>query len=171
VQASAQNRFSTTGYTARKYVLGGFVTVYALVAYWGGHVSPRGEFFPVFNWSLFTHIWPHQTLPELHVVSIGDRKLDQPVNFFELDSYFESARLRSIVVTKTLGRLQAALLRNDAAEVARLRTIIETRHLGGHGPVEYEIRSVRFAPVERWKNKDYVPEQTVLARFKFEGGR
>jgi hypothetical protein len=69
-------------------------------------------------------------------------------------------------VTKTLGRLQAALLRHDEAEVLRLRKIIETRHLSGHGAVEYEICSVRYKPLDRWRNKDHIVEQIVLARFK-----
>jgi hypothetical protein len=159
------------GYTARKYALGVFVLAYTVVAHWGWEASPRREFFPVFNWSLFTHVYPLQTLPELHVLSIGDTKLATPVNYFELDAYFESARLRSIIVTKTLGRLQAALLRNDEAEVARLRKIIETRHLSGHGPVEYEICAVRFEPLERWKNRDHIVEQTVLGRFKSEAAQ
>jgi hypothetical protein len=165
VQDSVRDRFSTHGYTARKYALVVFVAAYAVVAHWGGKSSPRREFFPVFNWSLFTHIYSVPMLPELHVVSIAGEKLAKPVNYFELDTYFESARQRSIVVTKTLGQLHAAILRKDDAEVARLRRIIETRHLSGHGPVEYEVRTVRFMPVQRWKNKDEVFEQTVVGRF------
>jgi hypothetical protein len=169
VQDSSPNRFSTRGYTARKYALAAFVILYAVVAHWGGMTSPDREFFPVFNWSLFTHVYPVQELPELRVLSIGDKHFPEPVNFFELDSYFESARLRSIIVTKTLSRLRAAILRKDDAEIARLRKIIETRHLTGHGPVEYEIRTVKYRPVERWKNKDHVVQETVEARFKSKG--
>lgn len=166
MQNPSRNRFSTKGYTARKYALAAFVIVYVAVAHWGSTASANREFFPVFNWSLFTHVYPVQELPELHVLSIGDTKFPKPISYFELDSYFESARLRSIVVTKTLSRLRAALLRNDEAEVARLRTIIETRHLAGHGPVEYEIRTLKYRPVDRWKNKDHIVAQTVEARFK-----
>jgi hypothetical protein len=166
VQDHSSNRFSTKGYVATKYALAAFVILYAAIAHWGGVSSPDREFFPVFNWSLFTHVYPVQELPELRVVSIGDKSFPEPVNFFELDSYFESARLRSIIVTKTLSRLRAAILRNDDAEVARLRKIIETRHLSGHGPVEYEIRTVKYRPVERWKNRDHVVMGTLEARFR-----
>jgi hypothetical protein len=169
VQDSSRNRFSMKGYTARKYVLAAFVLVYAAIAHWGGMTSPDREFFPVFNWSLFTHVYPVQELPELRVVSIGGKTFPEPVNFFELDTYFESARLRSIIVTKTLSRIRAAIHRQDAEEVARLRKIIESRHLAGHGPVEYEIRTVKYRPVDRWKNKDHVVKETLEGRFRSEG--
>jgi hypothetical protein len=169
VQDHSAKRFSTKGYVARKYALAAFVMLYVAIAHWGGIRSPDREFFPVFNWSLFTHVYPVQELPELRVVSIGDKTFPEPVNFFELDSYFESARLRSIIVTKTLSRLRAAILRKDEAEIARLRKIIETRHLSGHGPVDYEIRTVKYRPVERWKNRDHVVKETLEARFKTGG--
>ena len=166
---SATRRFSTKGYTARKYALAAFVVVYAVVAEWGARVSPHLEFFPVFNWSLFTFVHPDPTHPELHVVSIGDKTFAAPVNYFDLDSYFEPARQRASTVTKTLRRLRAAIAANDAAEIARLRKIIETRYLSGHGPIEYEIRFVHFNALERWKDKNHVIDETVLARFKSEG--
>jgi hypothetical protein len=166
VPSHARSRLSTRGYTARNYALALFVIAYSIVAYWGGRVSPRGEFFPVFNWSLFTHVYPLQTLPELYVIRIGDRTLAKPLNYFELDSYFESARQRSVIVTKTAGRLRDAIVRGDDREVARLRKIIEARHLSGHGAVEYELRAVRFMAVDRWKDKDRIIDQQVLGRFR-----
>jgi hypothetical protein len=168
VQQSERNRFSTKGYTARKWILPLFVAAYAVVAHWGWETSPRREFFPVFNWSPFTHVYWTHTLPELHVVSIGDKRFAKPINFWELDSHFESARRRSIVLTKTLGRLTAAAERGDTAEVERLRRVIEARHLSGHGEVEYEVRTVSFLPTERWKNKDSILDQKVVGRFKLE---
>lgn len=168
MQDSAKNRFSRRGYTARKVALVVFVIAYTVVADWGGRVSPNREFFPVFNWSLFTHVNPYPLQPELHVVSIGDTRFDKPVNYFDLGSYFDSARQRSSTVQKTVRRLRAAVLANDEPEIARLRKIIETRHLSGHGPIEYEIRSVQFDAIERWKNKNYTAQETVVARFTTE---
>jgi hypothetical protein len=158
-----------TGYVVRKYVLFAFVAAYSVVAVWGGEVSPRREFFPVFNWSLFTHLYPMQNAPELYVLSIGGRAFPKPVNYFELGRYFESARMRSSVVPKTLLQLSRAVSAKDAAEVARLRAIIETRHLAGHGPVEYEVRNVRFMAVERWKDRDRIIDQQVVGRFTTKG--
>lgn len=169
MQAEARNRFSTKGYTATKLALVVIPITYTIVADWGGRTSSRSEFFPVFNWSLFTYVNSYPLLAELHVVSIGDKRFEKPVNYFDLDSYFQEARERSSTVSKTVVRLHAAIRMNDAAEVARLRRVVETRYLGGHGSVEYEIHSVRFSAIERWKSKDYVGDQTVLARFKVGG--
>jgi hypothetical protein len=169
MEESPRKRFSMRGYTARKYLLAVFISVYGIVAYWGGEASRRGEFFPVFNWSLFTHIYSLQTLPELHIVSLGGQKFPKPVNYFELPTHFESARLRASVVPKTVAQLYRAILRDDQAEIARLRRIIELRHLKGHGEVEYEICVVRFMAVDRWKNRDHIIDQNVVARFKSGG--
>ena len=168
MQARTRNRFSTKGYTATKISLVVGATLYVIVADWGGRVSPRGEFFPVFNWSLFTHVDPYPLLAELHVISIGDKRFDQPVNYFALGSYYQAARQRSSAFSKTVVRLHIALRLKRSVEAEHLRKVIELGYLNGHGPVEYEIRSVRFSPIERWKNKDYVGDHTVMARFRTE---
>jgi hypothetical protein len=167
VQAKA-SRFSTKGYTATKVAIVVGTVAYAVVADLGGRLSARGEFFPVFNWSLFTYVDAYPLLAELHVISIGDKRFDKPINYFQLGSYYDAARRRSSGVSKAVVRLHIALRLKDAAQVTRMRKVIEKGYLSGHGPVEYEIRSVRFNPIERWKNKAYVADHTVMARFKTE---
>jgi hypothetical protein len=56
-----QLSYSVRGYTVRKTLLIVFVAAYVAVAYAGGRHSPRGEYFPVFSWSLFTHVYPSCT--------------------------------------------------------------------------------------------------------------
>jgi hypothetical protein len=142
---------STTGYTARKTLLALFVLTYAVVAFWGGKTSPRGEFFPVFNWSLFTYVKPERSLLELYVLRIGDRTFERPVNYFELDAYFPSARQRSTDLRKTMEGISNAAQHGDREQLERLRRVLETRHLSGQGPVLYEIRRVKFRPLQRWR--------------------
>jgi hypothetical protein len=60
-------------------IIASFIASYVVVAYLGGKVSHRGEFFPVFNWSLFTHVSPVRGLLELYVVRVGDKTFDRPV--------------------------------------------------------------------------------------------
>jgi hypothetical protein len=155
-------------YTTRKGIIFLFVVAYGLVAYLGGKTSPRGEYFPVFNWSLFTHVAPVRGLLEVHVSRIGDRVFEQPVNFFELDQYFPTAQKRSTDLKKTLEQIARAAQRGDEKKVAALRGILEQRHLGGHGTVAYEIRYVVFRPLERWKT-GRVMRQRVLASFETGG--
>jgi len=156
--------FSTSGYTARKFLLVAFVAAYSIVAAWGGAVSRRGEFFPVFNWSLFTHLYPMQELAELHVLRAGGEPIQGSTSYYDLHYLFESARVRSSLVAKTVSQLRYALLREDHLESERLRRIIETRFLGGQGRVEYEVRVVRFMAVDRWKHNRII-DQTVLAHY------
>ena len=158
---------SLQSYTVRKGIIFLFVVAYGLVAYVGGKMSPRGEYFPVFNWSLFTHVAPVRGLLEVHVSRIGDRIFEQPVNFFELDQYFPTAQARSTDMKKTLEQIVGATQRGDQKQVAALRGILERRHLGGHGTVAYEIRFVVFRPLERWKT-GRIMRQHVLARFETE---
>jgi hypothetical protein len=98
----------------------------------------------------------------LHVRRIGDRTFDTPVNYFELDDYFESARIRSTDVKKTLERYVAAQRSGDAQTMKKLRGVLEAQHLGGHGPVDYEIRYVVFMPVDRWLYGTTLEEQVLV---------
>jgi hypothetical protein len=162
--AAARSTYSDRGYRARKAFVALFVTTYVTVASLGGRMSPQGEFFPVFNWSLFTHVHPSRGLLELYVIRIGDKTFDQPVNYFELDSYFETARVRSTDLKKTLSRYAAAKRTRDTRAMAKLRAVIEGQHLSGHGRVEYEIRYVVFRPIDRWLHGK-IERQRVVARF------
>jgi hypothetical protein len=160
----AKTSYSVRGHTARKLIIGVFIVAYVAVAHMGGRMSPRLEFFPVFNWSLFTHVHPVRGLLELYVSRIGDKTFDEPVNYFELDDYFETARNRSTDVKKTLERYVMAKQAGDTATMEKLRGVIEARHLGGHGTVQYEIRYVVFKPVDRWLDGSILRQQ-VVAQF------
>jgi hypothetical protein len=92
--------FTVRAHRSLQTLLLSLAVLYAAVAFRGGIDSPRGEFFPVFNWSLFTYVSPTRGLLELHVKRIGDRTFDTPVNYFDLGTYFASARER----TTDLGR-------------------------------------------------------------------
>jgi hypothetical protein len=153
------------GYSARKRLLVLFVLTYAVVAFWGGKTSPRGEFFPVFNWSLFTHVSDVRTLIELYVVRIGDRSFERPINYFELDEYFPTAAGRSADIRKTLDRLVHAVRRGDKPQMDKLLRVLESQHLSGHGPVLYEIRSVEFRPIQRWRTGKVI-SNTLMSRIE-----
>src|SRR5688572_5652343 len=85
-----------------------FVVAYIAVAWVGGRYSRRGEYFPVFNWSLYTYVSPIRSLYELYVLQVGDRTFESPVPYAKLASYFDSQRVRSTNVKKTLQRMALA---------------------------------------------------------------
>ncbi len=89
-------------YQARKWAVPTFIAIYVVVAVIGGMRSPRGEYFPVFNWSLFSYIAESRTLPEIYVTRIGDKSFVPAKPYSDLGEYFETARNRSTNVRKLL---------------------------------------------------------------------
>lgn len=160
----SRRRFSLAAYRRLTLSMFAFVLCYLGVAYWGGKYHSRGELFPVFNWSLFTYVYETRVLVELSVSRIGDQTFDEPVPYYDLGLFFDSARIRSIDVQKNLDRLVGAIRRGDKAAAGRLRRVLEEQHLSGRGTVDYRIESVIFEPLDRWKN-DAVIGRRLIAEF------
>jgi hypothetical protein len=72
-------RYAFAEYLALKAAIALFVVAYAVVAHRGGIDSPRGEFFPVSNWSLFTAVHAKRGLLESYVHRIGEQTFAEPV--------------------------------------------------------------------------------------------
>lgn len=162
---------SPGGYAARIYkikkitILMLFVT-YAVVQCAGRVTSPRGEFFPVFSWSLFTSVVNPRWTLEIEVLRVGDTEFDQPVNFFELGEHFEFARRRSTDVRKSAMRV-FSLSRQDPAVAESVRRTFEETYLSDKGPVEYQFVALTFDPLVRWRTGETI-ERHVVARFSTE---
>lgn len=165
----AQRRFTVRTLSALRICIAALATLYLIIAYAGGHTERR-EYFPFFNWSLFSSVDSEPGLVELHVKRIGDRTFDPPVNFFELGSYFATARIRSTDLVKDLTRLYGASQRGDLELAEKLRKLIEFQHLSGHGVVEYQLVFVEFRPVERWKSGRNLRER-VLGEYRTGDGK
>lgn len=135
-------------YRKQRMVMVWFITAYCFFAYAGGRLSPRGEFFPVFNWSLFTYVAKTRTLPEVYVFRIGDKILDKPTPYMDLGAYFSQAKDRSTNGKKILERYGASL---DPVEQEELMQVLRKQLFEGQS-VAYEVRAVRFRPLDRWRD-------------------
>lgn len=166
---SLQRRFTVRSHSVLKTTMAVLVVVYVVIAYEGGHTE-RHQYFPAFNWSLFSYVNATPSLVELHVKRIGDQTFDPPVNYFELGSYFLSARNHSTQLTKNVGLLAWASQNGDKQRAETLRKLIELQDLSGHGIVEYQLVRVEFNPIERWKT-GRKQHETVLAEYQTGNGK
>lgn len=150
-------------YRAKKFGILFFFIAYFVVQCAGQMNSSRGEYFPVFGWSLFTEVINPRWAVELEIIRIGDTVFPEPVNFFELKDYFSAAAARSSDVNKTAVQILNRLEREPEAAAA-LRRVFERRHFSDHAQVEYQFVIVKFDPIVRWRSGEVI-ERHVVKRF------
>jgi hypothetical protein len=162
LRSSARRR-----YRMRRLAAVVFLAAYAIVAWAGGNYSRRGEYFPVFNWSLYTQVSPIRSLYELYVVQVGDQTFDRPMLYANLAAYFNEKRVRSTNVKKTLQRMALAAQAGDWDELERIRFVLENEYLSGRGIVRYEIHLTTFRPIERWRHNRLLRDE-LIARYTYD---
>lgn len=156
-------------YRFKKFAILLFFIAYSVVQCAGAVHSPRGEYFPVFSWSLFSTVKDVRRSLEIEITRIGDTTLPEPVNFFELDEHFAAAERRTSTVIKSAVRF-AKVYRADPARGEAMRRVFEETYLSGPGRVDYQFVAVRYDPVRRWRSGEVI-ERDVLVRFSTEEAR
>ena len=135
-------------YLATKYGIPLFFVAYAVVAVLGG--LRGGEFFPVFNWSLFSAVDRPGWTVELEVTKIGNRAFDPPVAYFELPDIFPDVTRRGPTFVKALKAI-VKLQQTDLSQANGRRWAMERGFLSIGQPVEYRIVSHLNEALERRK--------------------
>lgn len=156
-------------YRAKKLTILLFFVAYSVVQCAGKVQSPRGEYFPVFGWSLFSEVVSPRWTVETEIVRIGDTVFPEPVNFFELGEHFKAARARSSNVRKVAVKF-LNLRQEEPAAAEAMRRVFERTYLGDRQAVEYRLVLVTFDPIERWRT-GAVLERRVLAQLKTDERR
>lgn len=146
-----------------------FFIAYSVISFNGYLYSLRGEYFPIFSWSLFSEVQSPAEKVEVEIMRIGDTEFAEPVNYFDLPEYFRGAAARSTNVTKAALRLMQLHLR-DPAGSGPMRRVFEQNYLDGNGTVAYRLVLVRFEPLERFRSGAIIGRQ-VLAEFVTEEAR
>ncbi|HEX5760338.1 MAG TPA: hypothetical protein VF121_14210 [Thermoanaerobaculia bacterium] len=118
------------------------------------------EIFPFFGWSLFSKV-PNLDSRYWIVIDRHDgRPVEPPVPFLHApDSIVTGNRYIARKVIQRLGRSHDA---GEAAEVERLRRLLERNYL--KGGVGYELLFERYEPLEKWRT-GASRERRSLARF------
>lgn len=160
------SRAAIRAYRLKKTLVLLFFITYGLVQCAGQLTSPRREYFPIFGWSLFSTATNPDNSLEVEILRIGDTKFAEPVNFFELDAYFEAASSRSTNVLKSAGRV-LNLHRGDPAAAEAARRVFEITYFGAQVTVDYQFVAVTYDPIERWRTGK-VLERQLVGRFSTE---
>lgn len=142
-----------------------FYLYYASIAVFGGIWSDKYEYFPFFNWSLFSYVSETRRLCELEVVSIDGRILDPPVNFYDLPQDFGAARAKDSTVLKLLQKIANAKFAGNHQRFEELREVLDRTYLSGHGDVVYRLVVVEYNPIERWRDGS-VRSTVTLGRYR-----
>ena len=140
------------------------IVVYTAVSYTTKRVQGR-EFFPFFNWSLFTHVPNEKHDYGLRILAIEGEPLETPLYFEEADALFGEAH--SIVAYKAIQEYGKAVRVEDEATVAETRPFIESIYLESQ-PVQYELVRRTFLPIIRFQTGEFIKEE-MLAQFEVEG--
>lgn len=138
-------------YRFRSAALMTFFVCYVVVAVAGSNFATRGEFFPVFSWSLFSRVENPKVDWRVLIHRIGQERFDPPKNFYALTDRFPLARNRSTDASKTT-RLFGYGIYHELDTVEETREVFEKRLFQDQPDVEYEMLLTRFDPLERWRH-------------------
>lgn len=105
------------------------------------------EIFPFSGWSLFSKVPHTETRYSVLILRHDGRPVDPPVSLLQAPGTMVTGN--RYTARKLIQRLGRAHDRGEAAEVARLRALLEGTHLQGR--VRYELRFERYRPLEKWR--------------------
>jgi hypothetical protein len=121
----------------------------------------KKEFYPFFNWSLFSKSGTPRTDQVLLIKSINGRELASPTLFYDLPQEFSAAARRNSRLAKTAERLNLAVEhRNELVEQA-LVELIETYFLREAEQVEYQLAVIEYDPIERYHSGELMAVAVV----------
>ena len=105
------------------------------------------EIFPFFGWSLFSKVPNLRATTTVVLVAHRGRKLDPPVDFMTAPP--SMVRGNRFIARKIVQKMGGAAERGDAAELARLRRLLEDNHFVGR--VRYRLFLERYQPLDKWR--------------------
>ena len=146
-------------------IIPAFYLYYASIAVFGGILSDKYEYFPFFNWSLFSYVSDIRHLCELEIISINGRVLDPPANFYALPQDFEAARTKDSTVLKLLQKIANAKAAGDQQRFEELREVLDHTYLSSRSDVVYRLVVNEYHPIERWRDGS-IRSTVALGRFR-----
>lgn len=150
-----------SGVRLRQSIFFIFYLLYFVIAFLGTSLS-KGEIFPIFSWSLFSHVTPIFHDYEVEISRVDDMIYNPPVNFFTLKNSFRHAGARNISILKAARAYHLAMLR-EPSRLAVLRSVIEGKYLGGVRRVDYQIVVVAYDPLQRWRTGEVIRKWQIAA--------
>ena len=152
-------------YLFRRRILIFLVIGYALAALYGPRLG-RSEFYPFFNWDLFsyTHSIRHDVVVLVH--SINGEALEEPTIYFYVPNHFLLTGGEKIRLRKLLWDLWKHHRNGDQKQVEKLLTIIRSKYFSAVRAAEYEIALIQYNPIVRLKTGKIEFSRTIMRSSK-----
>ena len=145
-----------------------FVWVFALLYVAAAFLGPRlgrSEFYPFFNWSLFSYTHSVRSFPVVLIHEINGKRFEKPVLYHdigrELLTYPGGSPIR---LNKMLYDLRSAQERGDSTRADALLKNIRGNYFRRAISAEYEIAMILYNPIGRYNNKSAFHVWKSLAR-------
>lgn len=151
---------SLTRYRMTRVLMVTMLVIYPILA----HIGPkngRAEFYPFFNWSLFTNASDVRHDIVLIIHAIDGAQLPEPTLFFDLPEVFTAAANRDSRLAKFLDDYAAAHVHQDAPRITQLQAVLAERYLGDVQSVTYDLAVIRYQPVERYRTGEIMNVQVL----------
>ncbi len=115
------------------------------------------EIFPFFGWSLFSKVPVEQSTYSVLLEAQNGKALEPAIPFLKApDSIVAGNRFIARKVIQKLGRAHE---KGDAAEIERLRRLLEKNYL--HGRVRYELGFERYDPLTKWRRGENLEARSL----------
>ena len=126
------------------------VMAYGLSSIYLGYSGKR-DAYPLFSWSLFTHVPNFRHDFALLITQIDGAPVNPPADLMSFKGRLSGAgEIRAYYTIQDFGD---ALVRRDGARMETLRRLLEKEYLAGSsGPLRYRIVARAYDPVEKWRH-------------------
>lgn len=126
------------------------------------------EVFPFFNWSLFSSSSASRIDRVIIIKSINGAPLDEPTYFYNTKGIFRAADSKDSKLAKSVDRLAVARMTKNIAAEKAVRALIEQQYMNEVETVEYDVASIRYDPIVRFKTGE-IDSTSIIASYR-KGG-
>lgn len=155
-----------SAYRLRLLSMALIVAIYSLVATQSNLIRYQ-EFFPFFNWSLFSYSSSVRYDSTFAITSLDGDVLDKTVLINQLHDEFPHLR-RNIKFNKSIWHLAEAVQNEREQDEVRLRAFIEDRYFHNIQTIGYDLVIIRYNPISRYRDRSHVEIVSVLRNYRYE---
>ena len=156
---------SVRKYLFRQHLICIFVVGYIIASQYGPRLG-RAEFYPFFNWELFSYTDSIRRDIVLRVHSINGEDLEEPTMYFSVPNHFSRTQGEKIRLRKLLLDLWQHYRQGDRERVAKFLDVVRDRYFSEVGAAEYEVSLIQYNPIERFRTGKFEVSRTILRASK-----
>lgn len=152
-------------YHFRRHILFFLVIGYVFASLFGPRLG-RSEFYPFFNWDLFSYAHSIRYDVVVLVHSINDVDLKEPTIYFYIPNTFDQTQGDKIRLRKLLWDLWRYYGKGNQKRVETFLNIIRNQYFSRVRAAEYEIALIKYDPIERLKTGKFEILRTITKASK-----